>query len=82
MEYLDYIYDIYDSYINTYGIIKEDKYYKEYINHYNYDILGERTIEKLKGRGYISEKEALKKYNINKLETKKYTKTKKLFKRK
>ena len=26
MEYLDYIYDIYDSYINTYGIIKEDKY--------------------------------------------------------
>lgn len=82
MEYLDYIYDIYDSYINTYGIIKEDKYYKEYINHYNYDILGERTIEKLKGRGYISEKEALKKYDINKLEIKKHTKTKKLFKRK
>ena len=82
MEYLDYIYDIYDSYINTYGIIKEDKYYKEHINHYNYDILGERTIEKLKGRGYISEKEALKKYDINKLETKKHTKTKKLFKRK
>lgn len=82
MEYLDYIYDIYDSYINTYGIIKEDKYYKEYINHYNYDILGERTIEKLRGRGYISEKEALKKYDINKLEIKKHTKTKKLFKRK
>lgn len=82
MEYLDYIYEIDESYINTYGIIQENTYYKEYINHYNYYTLGERMVEKLRGRGYISYEEALKKYNVNKLETKKQEKTKRLFKRK
>lgn len=82
MQYLDYIYEIDESYINTYGIKKEDTYYKEYINHYNYYALGERMIEKLKGRGYISYDEALKKYNVIEIKEKKLEKTKRLFKRK
>lgn len=82
MQYLDYVYDIKEDYINTYGIVKEDIYYKEYINHYNYYILGDKMIEKLRGRGYISYDETLKKYNVSKIETKKREKTKRLFKRK
>lgn len=70
MEYLDYIYEIEDSYINTYGLLKEDKYYMFYLGHYNYYILGEKMIEKLIGRGYITKDECLKKYGIEELEKK------------
>ena len=82
MQYLDYIYEIDESYINTYGIIQENTYYKEYINHYNYYTLGERMIEKLIGRGYISYEKALKKYNVIEIKIQKPEKTKRLFKRK
>ena len=82
MQYLDYIYEIDESYINTYGIIKKDDYYREFIERYNYYILGERMIEKLIGRGYISYEKAVKKYNVMKIKIQKPEKTKRLFKRK
>ena len=82
MDYLDYIYEIDECYINTYGIVKKDEYYKEFINHYNYYMMGERMIEKLVGRGYISYDEALEKYNVSKIKTIEKEKTKRLFKRK
>ena len=62
-ERLDYIYIIEDEYIKLYGVIKkENSFYKIFIEQFNYHLYGERMIEKLKGRGYLSEIEANIKY--------------------
>jgi len=58
-----YIFD--EEYIKTYGVIeKEKEFYKIYIDKFNYMAQGEKLVEKLRGRGYISVDE-ISYYNIN-----------------
>lgn len=62
-EILDYVYIIEDEYIKLYGVIKrEEIFYKILLEQFNYILHGERMIEKLSGRGYLSEIESNIKY--------------------
>ena len=61
---LNYFYILEDDYIKLYGIIQKDNlFYKIYLQRFNYDIYGERIIEKLRGKGYLSSKECIEKYS-------------------
>lgn len=60
---IDYVYIIEDEYIKLFGIIKKDNiFYKIFLEQFNYHLYGDRIIEKLNGRGYLSEMDAIIKY--------------------
>ena len=75
-EIVDYFYTLEDYYIKTYGIIKkDDTFYKIFLDQFNYYMYGERLIEKLRGRNYLSKEECIEKYHLE-LEELKEVKTK------
>lgn len=78
---VDYAYEFIDEYsIQTYLIIKQDDLlYKIKLQVFNYDLLGDYTIEKLKNRGYISLNEVYTKYNIDNITEKNDKPKKKVF---
>lgn len=79
-EIIDYYYLLENDYIKTYGIIqRECKFYQVYLDHFNYLIHGERMIEKLRGRGYLSEIECKKKYGTDISTLEELSKRKRLF---
>lgn len=79
---LNYFYILEDDYIKTYGVIqKEKKFYKILINRFNYDIYGEKIIEKLRGRGYLSKKECDEIYGYELINLEKVKTKKKLFRK-
>ena len=78
---VDYAYEfISDSNIQTYLIIKqEDLLYKVKLQVFNYYVLGDYTIEKLRNRGYISLNEIYIKYNVDSITEKVDNQKKKVF---
>ena len=69
-----------DSNIQTYLIIKQEELlYKVKLQVFNYYLLGEYTIEKLRNRGYISLDEIYTKYNVDSIEEKVDNQKKKIF---
>ena len=78
---VDYAYEfISDSNIQTYLIIKqEDLLYKVKLQVFNYYLLGDYTIEKLRNRGYISLNEIYIKYNVDSITEKVDNQKKKVF---
>lgn len=79
-EIIDCYYLLENDYIKTYGIIqREFEFYQVYLDHFNYLIHGERMIEKLRGRGYLSEIECKKKYGTSLSTLEEPSKRKKLF---
>lgn len=65
---LDYVYEILEDVVKTYEIQKiENQLFCILNGHYYLDILGERTIEKLRGRGYLSMEEACYKYQVTEI---------------
>lgn len=69
---LDYVYERQNEEdVQTYKVTKneEDIILLSPIQHFYFSILGERTIEKLEGRGYLSMDEFNQKYGDFKIET-------------
>lgn len=70
---LDYVYEHEnEEIVQTYAVTKNEDniIYLSPIQHFYFSILGERTIEKLEGRGYLSMEEFKEKYpdtNIEKI---------------
>lgn len=64
-KFLDYIYEIDGEDVNTYILCQsEESIYRISRDHYYWSILGEKTIDKLRGRGYLSLEEACQKYDV------------------
>lgn len=62
---LDYAYEIDSDNVNTYTLERrENQIYRILNNHYYLDILGEKIISKLRGRGYLSMEEVYQKYQV------------------
>lgn len=62
---LDKFYILEDDYIKLYGVIKKDNiFYKIYMDRFNYLMYGDRLIEKIRGRGYLSYQECQEKYPV------------------
>lgn len=62
---LDYVYEIVEEDVNTYMLWqKDDIIYRVFRDHYYWSVLGEKTIDKLRGRGYLSLEEAYQKYGV------------------
>lgn len=78
---VDYAYEFTnDSNIQTYLIIKQEELlYKVKLQVFNYYLLGDYTIEKLRNRGYISLDEVYIKYNVDNIEEKVDNQKKKIF---
>lgn len=78
---VDYTYEFTnDSNIQTYLIIKQEELlYKVKLQVFNYYLLGDYTIEKLRNRGYISLDEVYIKYNVDNIEEKVDNQKKKIF---
>jgi len=64
--FLDYAYEMVDSEnVYTYEIRKkEDAICRIFCTNYHFSILGEKTVEKLRGRGYLSMEEIYQKYGV------------------
>lgn len=70
-EILDYVYERKDEEIvQTYEVTKneEDIVYLSPLQHFYFSILGEKTIEKLEGKGYLSMEEFNEKYHGKSIE--------------
>ena len=71
-EILDYVYERQNEEdVQTYKVTRneEDIILLSPLQHFYFSILGERTIEKLEGRGYLSMEEFYQKYDSYKIET-------------
>lgn len=71
-EILDYVYERQNEEdVQTYKVTKteEDVILLSPLQHFYFSILGERTLEKLEGRGYLSMDEFNQKYGDFKIET-------------
>lgn len=69
---LDYVYERQNEEdVQTYEVTKidEDVILLSPLQHFYFSILGERTLEKLEGRGYLSMDEFNQKYSDFKIET-------------
>ncbi len=66
---LDYVYEVINQHdVNIYMIQKNmNQIYRVFCGHYYYEILGEKTIEKLIGRGFLSMEEAYIKYGVTEI---------------
>jgi len=68
---IDYVYErIEEEIVQTYEVTKteEDIVYLSPLQHFYFSILGEKTIEKLEGKGYLSIEEFNEKYSGNTIE--------------
>lgn len=63
---LDYAYEIKNNEdVNTYAIQEQNgQIIRHFMDHYYLFVLGEKTIEKLRGRGYLSMEEVYQKYQV------------------
>ncbi len=66
---LDYAYEIKNNEdVNTYAIQEQNgQIIRFFMEHYYLFVLGEKTIEKLRGRGYLSMDEIYQKYQVTEI---------------
>lgn len=75
---LHYVYLYDDFYIKTYAVIqKNNKFYKIYLDRFNYVWQGDNVIQKLTGRGYVPIEQILEQYKIEQIDDFEEQKTKK-----